>query len=100
MTPDVEGYGPEAKAELLLTRAEATAHLGTLGIRMKTATLPRLWSTGGGGPPCQHIRSKPFYPRELLEASRSRICGPLRRRPRSRALVVEALHPRPVCDGD
>ena len=68
MTPDLEAYGPRAKTEILLTRAEAAAHLGTLGIRMKTATLARLWSTGGGGPPCRHIRSKPFYPREALEA--------------------------------
>lgn len=53
--------------EILLTRAEAAAHLQRFGIRMKPATLARIWSTGGGGPPCRHIRSRPFYPRHLLE---------------------------------
>ena len=67
MTPVGDG-GANAEAEILLTRAEAAAHLGTLGVRLKTATLARLWSTGDGGPPCRHIRSKPFYPRDLLEA--------------------------------
>lgn len=54
--------------DVLLTRAEAAAFLATMGIRMKPATLARLWSTAAGGPPCRHIRSKPFYPRELLRA--------------------------------
>ncbi|MGV9010594.1 hypothetical protein [Brevundimonas sp.] len=56
------------EAEDLLTRAEAAAHLARFGIRLKPATLARIWSTGSGGPPCRHIRSKPFYPRHLLEA--------------------------------
>ncbi|MDZ4113017.1 MAG: hypothetical protein U1E18_25945 [Brevundimonas sp.] len=60
--------------EPLLTRAEASAFLVPLGIRLKPATLARLWSTGGNGPPCRHIRSKPFYPRDLLrEWARSQI---------------------------
>jgi len=50
----------------LLTRAEASAFLGLLGIRLKPATLARIWSTAADGPPCRHIRSKPFYPRGLL----------------------------------
>ena len=58
--------GPDSEA--LLTRAEAAAHLEQFGVRLKPATLARLWSTGGGGPPCRHIRAKPFYPRDLLEA--------------------------------
>lgn len=53
-------------AEDLLTRAEASAFLALFGIRMKPATLARLWSTGNDGPPCRHIRSKPHYPRGLL----------------------------------
>lgn len=53
--------------EILLTRAEASAHLATRGIRMKPATLARLWSTGVSGPPCRHIRSRPFYPKALLD---------------------------------
>lgn len=31
-------------------------------------TLARLWSTGTRGPPCLHVRAKPFYPRGLLRA--------------------------------
>ena len=54
--------------EALLTRAEASAYLATRGIRMKPATLARLWSTGTSGPPCRHIRSRPFYPKGLLDA--------------------------------
>lgn len=52
--------------EDLLTRAEASAFLALFGIRMKPATLARLWSAGSNGPPCRHIRSKPHYPRGLL----------------------------------
>lgn len=59
---------PSAGDEDLLTRAEASAFLAPLGIRMKPATLARLWSAGGDGPPCRHIRSKPYYPRGLLRA--------------------------------
>jgi hypothetical protein len=50
----------------LLTRAEASEFLKRFGIRMKPATLARLWSTGGDGPACRHIRGKPFYPRDVL----------------------------------
>lgn len=59
---------PSAGEEDLLTRAEASAFLAPFGIRMKPATLARLWSAGGNGPPCRHIRSKPYYPRGLLRA--------------------------------
>ncbi len=57
----------QAEVEIQLTRAEASAVLAEMGIRLKPATLARLWSTAGDGPPCRHIRSKPFYPRHLLE---------------------------------
>lgn len=57
-----------------LTRAEASQVLGQMGIRLKPATLARLWSAGSKGPPCRHVRSRPFYPRDLLEAwARSQI---------------------------
>lgn len=56
------------EGEVLLTRAEASAFLAGLGVRLKPATLARLWSAGSSGPPCRHIRSRPFYPRDLLEA--------------------------------
>ncbi|MDI1326971.1 MAG: hypothetical protein PSV23_09275 [Brevundimonas sp.] len=59
---------PSAGEEDLLTRAEASAFLAPFGIRMKPATLARLWSAGGDGPPCRHIRAKPYYPRGLLRA--------------------------------
>lgn len=52
--------------ENLLTRAEASAFLALMGIRMKPATLARIWSTASNGPPCRHIRAKPYYPRGLL----------------------------------
>ena len=61
----------------LLTRAEASAWLEQRGIRMKPNTLARAYSTGSGGPPCRHIRNKPYYPRDLLEAwARAQITAP------------------------
>lgn len=70
VTPMIEVEGDEA----LLTRAEASAFLALMGVHLKPATLARLWSTAAGGPPCQHIRSKPFYPRGLLRVwARSQI---------------------------
>jgi len=54
------------EGEVLLTRAEASAFLATLGVRLKPATLARLWSASSNGPPCRHVRSKPYYPRALL----------------------------------
>ncbi|MBU2031164.1 MAG: hypothetical protein KKG69_03760 [Alphaproteobacteria bacterium] len=68
MIATVEDSSAGADGQALLTRAEAAAHLEQFGVRLKPATLARLWSTGGGGPPCRHIRAKPFYPRDLLEA--------------------------------
>lgn len=62
---DDEAWIP-AGDEDLLTRAEASAFLALMGIRMKPATLARIWSTAANGPPCRHIRAKPFYPRGLL----------------------------------
>ena len=57
---------PVERDEDLLTRAEASAYLARFHIRMKPATLARVWSVGGDGPPCQHIRGKPWYPRQSL----------------------------------
>ena len=72
---DGADQAPET-AETLLTRAEASAFLEGRGIRMKPTTLARAYSTGSGGPPCRHIRNKPFYPLDLLEA-RSQITAPV-----------------------
>lgn len=55
-------HEPPERDEDLLTRAEASAFLARFHIRMKPATLARLWSVGGDGPPCRHIRGKPWYP--------------------------------------
>ncbi len=68
MIPSVAGDNFEASSgdEDLLTRAEASAFLALMGIRLKPATLARIWSTAADGPPCRHIRSKPYYPRSLL----------------------------------
>ena len=65
------GGAPSVAGGLLddhLTRAEASAFLERRGIRMKVSTLARAFSTGSGGPPCRHIRNKPYYPRDLLAA--------------------------------
>ncbi|MFN7110109.1 MAG: hypothetical protein ACK4M2_00610 [Brevundimonas sp.] len=66
MTLDTPKSAGLSEDDILLTRAEASAFLETLGVRLKPATLARLWSTGTRGPPCRHIRAKPFYPRGLL----------------------------------
>ncbi len=66
--PPAEAKGENGACAALLTRAEAADCLVKRGIRMKPATLARIFSTGGDGPPCRHIRGKPFYPRDVLEA--------------------------------
>jgi len=70
MIPATEPVVPasEAADEDLLTRKEASAFLVQYGIRMKPETLARLWSTGGNGPPCLHVRHRPYYPRGVLRA--------------------------------
>ena len=64
--PEPVGGAAEPGDDDLLTRKEASAFLAQFGIRMKPQTLARIWSTGGNGPPCRHIRSKPYYPRGVL----------------------------------
>lgn len=51
-----------------LTRSEASEFLLRYGIRLKPATLARMWSTGTDGPACRHVRGKPLYPRGVLRA--------------------------------
>lgn len=65
--PGADAPAPPPTEGDRLTRAEASAFLEARGIRMKPTTLARAYSTGSGGPPCIHIRNKPFYPRDLLE---------------------------------
>lgn len=50
----------------MLTRVEASAYLERFHVRLKPSTLARLWSVGGDGPPCSHIRGRPRYPRGPL----------------------------------
>lgn len=68
MSAETQTSSDPSGNEVRLTRAEAAIFLTELGIRIKPATLARLWSTNGGGPPCRHIRAKPYYPREMLKA--------------------------------
>lgn len=68
MIPETGRTIQDEGAEDLLTRKEASAFLAAMGVRLKPATLARLWSVGGNGPPCRHVRSRPFYPRGLLRA--------------------------------
>ena len=64
--PDLAADG-ERDADLL-TRQQASAYLERFHIALKPATLARMWSVGADGPPCQHIRGKPWYPRGDLRA--------------------------------
>ena len=64
---DAAAAAGRSPLQTLLTRAEASVFLEGKGIRMKPTTLARAYSTGSGGPPCRHIRNKPYYPLDLLE---------------------------------
>ncbi|KRB40945.1 MAG: hypothetical protein V4514_05600 [Pseudomonadota bacterium] len=69
MTDEALGAVPSADGDDdLLTRAEASQFLLRFGVRMKPTTLARVWSTGGDGPPCIHVRRRPLYPRGVLRA--------------------------------
>ncbi len=76
---------PDPTAEQLLTRAEASARLASFNIFMKPATLARVWCVGSDGPPCVHIRQKPFYPLDALDDWARRQRTPLRRSARDPA---------------
>lgn len=76
----------------LLTRAEASLLIARYGVRMKPATLARLWSVGRDGPPCRHIRHKPYYPRGLLKAWALSQVGELRTRAPSAAQARGRSH--------
>lgn len=68
MTDDDPSTAPTETDDDLLTRAEASAFLVRFGVRLKPATLARIWSVGQDGPPCRHVRRKPYYPRGALKA--------------------------------
>lgn len=63
----LEDAAPE-REEDLLTRQQASAYLERFNVRLKPASLARMWSVGADGPPCEHIRGKPWYPRGALRA--------------------------------
>ncbi|AQR63166.1 hypothetical protein BZG35_17065 [Brevundimonas sp. LM2] len=102
MTPEPTPPTPAAPGPLAdhLTRAQASAFLEGRGIRMKPTTLARAYSTGSGGPPCRHIRNKPYYPLDLLAAwAEAQISAPVassseRQRLRREARRQEATHGR------
>ena len=102
MTPEPHGLAPTAPCPLEdhLTRAEASAFLERKGIRMKATTLARAYSTGSGGPPCRHIRNKPYYPLDLLTAwAEAQITAPVassseRQRLKRESRPQEASHVR------
>jgi len=81
----------EERDDDLLTRAQASAYLKRFQIGLKPATLARMWSVGADGPPCRHVRKKPYYPRGELRA------WALRQRTALR--VSRAAEARPACDG-
>lgn len=57
---------PDGFVDELLDRKQASAYLESIGVRRKPATLARLHSTGGDGPPCVHEGRKPLYPKRCL----------------------------------
>lgn len=92
MTPDPDTASRHSEQDDdLLTRQEASAYLKRFQIGLKPATLARIWSVGGDGPPCEHIRGKPWYPRGALRAWAMGQRTGLRRsrRARSRAVTPE-----------
>ena len=66
MTDPPPEPSPLERDDDLLTRVEASAYLARFQVGLKPSTLARIWSVGGDGPPCQHIRGKPWYPRGAL----------------------------------
>ena len=60
--------GHDERDDDLLTRKAASAYLERFHVRLKPATLARIWSVGGEGPPCRHVRRRPLYPRGELRA--------------------------------
>jgi hypothetical protein len=59
-------FTDEERDDDLLTRAQASEYLARFHIGLKPASLARIWSVGGNGPPCEHIRGRPKYPRGAL----------------------------------
>jgi hypothetical protein len=76
MTATEQPFSPHERDDDLLTRAEASDYLLRFHIHMKPQTLARIWSVGGQGPRCVHIRRKPWYPRgELRRWAQSQQTG-------------------------
>lgn len=87
---DATDAPPDERDDDLLTRAEASAYLLRFQVRLKPATLARLWSVGGDGPPCAHVRKRPYYPRGELRGWALRQRTHLRASRRARPLPQDA----------
>jgi hypothetical protein len=59
---------PQDFVDALLTRAEASTYLASIGVRRRVSTLAKVHSLGAGGPPCVTHGRKPLYPKRDLHA--------------------------------
>jgi hypothetical protein len=66
MSEHPEDALPEDFVDALLDRREASAYLQSIGVRRTPATLAKLFSIGGDGPPCVHDGRRPLYPKRQL----------------------------------
>lgn len=74
--PTTPSPGAPTEPEDLLSRKEASRLLEDFRIHLKPASLARIWSVGGNGPPAIHIGRRPFYPRaELIAWARRQRSG-------------------------
>ena len=59
---------PLEEEDRLLNRKEASRELAALGIDLAPSTLAKMLCLGSDGPPCTHIRRRPYYPIRQLHA--------------------------------
>lgn len=57
---------PEGFTDGMLTRAEASAYLSSIGVPRTIGTLAKLYSSSDDGPPCGHRGRIPFYAKRAL----------------------------------
>jgi len=65
---DVPDHLPDGEPDSLLTRAEASAYLASLGITMRPQTLASLGSRGIVGPPFVKVGRRALYQKRALHA--------------------------------
>lgn len=83
---------PADFTDAMLTRAEASAYLASIGIRRTRATLAKLYATTDDGPPCTHRGRIPFYSKRTLHAWGMRQLSKVRRSP-TRSLCEAGANP-------